>query len=728
MDDSEDTGSGFLKVVCRFRPINEKEKAISMQVCVDFSEDNRTVLMKQTEALEPLKFNFDHVFNPDSTQSSVYDISAQPIVESVMQGFNGTVFAYGQTSSGKTFTMTGPSLCDPDTMGIIPRMVETVFEDIILANEHLEFQVKVAYCEIYLEKIRDLLDPSKSNLKIHEDRTRGIYIDDLTERYVSNASEVYELMRIGGENREVAYTHMNAGSSRSHSIFIITISQSNSKDFSAKVGKLYLVDLAGSEKIGKTGAEGKRLEEAKNINKSLTTLGHVISALTDGKSTHIPYRDSKLTRVLQDSLGGNSKTTLIITCSPSPYNESETLSTLRFGIRAKAIKNKPKINKEYTVGELKLMLNRAKDDIIVKEKRIRELEKIIDKSGIEICEILLTEEDLDQDSDTETEEIIQELEEMRLRLSKEVESNCKLKQEFSILKEDFDNITILNEFLTKELDSANFQIKRITNESSDHQEKVSIYEDTNDKLHEQLRELRQRELELEQILISKDVQIEHRNLQIDQLKNTYEEHLSLIQSSSLHSVDNYEDIQTSLSVPLIASFSLEEIFIKEKEVWEDEKKTILDELQTKTNSIHDLSSQLSDAKEKYKKLEYNLEDDDKSLHRKVITLERNLDKLTSKYYSLMSKKSRLQIEQEISEKKFKRLYEKFRDLQEKSDEQIGTINSQDIRIRQLLVQYDGSRINMTPLNIRKTINGGGGKLKSIRKSLIPVRHILMSEI
>ena len=163
-------------------------------------------------------------------------------------------------------------------------------------------------------------------------------------------------MKQGNSVRSIAATKMNAESSRSHSIFILTVQQNNLEDLSQRTGKLYLVDLAGSEKISKTGAEGTLLEEAKMINKSLTTLGMVINALTDKKTTHIPYRDSKLTRILSESLGGNSKTCLVITCSPHPYNEQETLGTMRFGTRARAIKNKPKVNREYTVPELKKLL------------------------------------------------------------------------------------------------------------------------------------------------------------------------------------------------------------------------------------------------------------------------------------------------------------------------------------------------------------------------------------
>jgi kinesin family protein 5 len=185
---------------------------------------------------------------------------------------------------------------------------------------------------------------------------------------------VYEVMKRGGNSRIVAYTNMNAESSRSHSIFVITVNQKNLNDGSVKSGKLSLVDLAGSEKVGKTGASGQTLEEAKKINKSLSALGMVINALTDGKSTHIPYRDSKLTRILQESLGGNSRTTLIINCSPSSFNEAETLSTLRFGMRAKSIKNKARVNAELSPAELKALLKKAKNEAVSFQQYIAALE------------------------------------------------------------------------------------------------------------------------------------------------------------------------------------------------------------------------------------------------------------------------------------------------------------------------------------------------------------------
>merc|ERR1712179_533419 len=214
-----------------------------------------------------------------------------------------------------------------------------------------EFHIKVSYFEIYLDKIRDLLDVSKVNLAVHEDKNRVPYVKGATERFVSSPEEVFEVIEMGKSNRHVAVTNMNEHSSRSHSVFLIQVKQENVETQKKLLGKLYLVDLAGSEKVSKTGAEGTILDEAKNINKSLSALGNVIAALADGNKAHIPYRDSKLTRILQESLGGNAKTTIIICASPASYNEAETKSTLDFGRRAKTIKNVVGVNEELTAEE-----------------------------------------------------------------------------------------------------------------------------------------------------------------------------------------------------------------------------------------------------------------------------------------------------------------------------------------------------------------------------------------
>ena len=319
-------------------------------------------------------FTFDHVFPMDTSQAHVFDHSIKGTVNDVLQGYNGTIFAYGQTGSGKTYTMMGADIQDDHTRGIIPRLTDQVFQGILHSPPTIEYTVKVSFMEIYMEKIRDLLAPDRINLPIQEDKSKGVRVKGLSEHYMSSPDEVYDVIRRGTGVRVVSATRMNAESSRSHTIFTFTVQQRNTETGATKSGCLYLVDLAGSEKVDKTGASGQTLEEAKKINRSLSALGMVINALTDGKSAHVPYRDSKLTRILQESLGGNSRTTLIVNCSPVAYNADETLSTLRFGVRAKSIKNNARINAELSPNELRELVRKAHTQIHTYQSHIKQLE------------------------------------------------------------------------------------------------------------------------------------------------------------------------------------------------------------------------------------------------------------------------------------------------------------------------------------------------------------------
>ncbi|KAI9342597.1 P-loop containing nucleoside triphosphate hydrolase protein, partial [Obelidium mucronatum] len=358
-----------VKVIVRCRPFSEKEKAGGHSCIVEINRELATVSIHDPRsstnpaAADPPKtFTFDSVFDWTSKQMDVYNRTARPIVESVLNGYNGTVFAYGQTGTGKTFSMEG--IRDvPDLRGIIPNAFEHIFSHISLSSASTQYLVRASYLEIYNEDILDLLNPKAGKLELKERADVGVYVKDLRTFVIKDVEEMDRLMSFGNKNRSVGATEMNATSSRSHSIFSITVEASDKltgpsgggaqkqggggeEEGRIRAGKLHLVDLAGSERQAKTGATGDRLKEATKINLSLSALGNVISALVDGKSSHIPYRDSKLTRLLQDSLGGNAKTLMIATLSPASYNYDETLSTLRYANRAKNIKNKPKINED----------------------------------------------------------------------------------------------------------------------------------------------------------------------------------------------------------------------------------------------------------------------------------------------------------------------------------------------------------------------------------------------
>ncbi|MED6257061.1 hypothetical protein ATANTOWER_008720 [Ataeniobius toweri] len=340
-----------VRVVVRCRPLSRREETAGCENILEVDDKLGQITIRNPKAPpdEPMKvFTFDSVYGWNSKQRDIYDDAVRPLVESVLHGFNGTIFAYGQTGTGKTYTMQGLSK-DPEKRGVIPNSFEHIFTQ-ISRSQNQKYLVRSSYLEIYQEEIRDLLcKDNNKKLELKENPDYGIYVKDLSSVVTKNATEIEHVMNIGNQSRSVGFTNMNERSSRSHAIFLVTVECSErgpDGEDHIRVGKLNMVDLAGSERQSKTGAKGKQLKEAAKINLSLSALGNVISALVDGRSTHVPYRDSKLTRLLQDSLGGNAKTVMIAAVGPAHKSFSETLATLRYASRAKKIKNKPRINED----------------------------------------------------------------------------------------------------------------------------------------------------------------------------------------------------------------------------------------------------------------------------------------------------------------------------------------------------------------------------------------------
>ncbi|KAL4450694.1 hypothetical protein ABPG77_001050 [Micractinium sp. CCAP 211/92] len=365
-------GRECVRVAVRCRPPGSREAGERLAVTVDEAA-NQVVLQGAAPGEAPRAFTFDHIFGPGASQQQVYDATARELVDSVLAGFNATLFAFGQTGTGKTHTMEGCSRGGSSNgssanggaaglsseAGVIPRTFGQIFAA-IGASQDQTFLVRASMLEIYNEEIRDLLAKNpKNRLDLHEGKDGTVYVKGLNTFVVKGEAEIAAVLEAGKRNRSVGATLMNQDSSRSHCVFTITIEATDvaaaagaaaggqgASGSGIRVGKLNLVDLAGSERQSKTGATGERLKEASKINLSLSALGNVISALVDGKSGHIPYRDSKLTRLLQDSLGGNTRTVMIANVGPAASNHEETLSTLRYANRAKNIQNKPRINED----------------------------------------------------------------------------------------------------------------------------------------------------------------------------------------------------------------------------------------------------------------------------------------------------------------------------------------------------------------------------------------------
>nr|ACE75286.1 kinesin-like protein KIF3A [Glyptapanteles flavicoxis] len=505
-EDSSELGEiENVRVVVRVRPLNGKELDGHCKKIVKVDHLNSEITVENPNAAhgEPPKvFSFDATFDDDSTQVDIYNETARPIVDKVLQGYNGTILAYGQTGTGKTYTMSGAKT-PPQLRGIIPNTFAQIFGHIAKADDKQKFLVRATYLEIYNEEIRDLLGKDQNTrLEVKERPDIGVFVKDLSGYVVNNADDLDRIMSLGNKNRVVGATAMNVSSSRSHAIFTITVESSQlgeDNEQHVKMGKLHLVDLAGSERQSKTKATGIRLREATKINLSLSTLGNVISALVDGQSSHVPYRNSKLTRLLQDSLGGNSKTLMCANVSPADMNYDETISTLRYANRAKNIKNRARINED------------PKDALLRQfQDEIEQLRKQLEENGEELSD---SEGDTDESNPAEDES-----------------NSRKLKRKSQILTmEELDDKEI--EVSQEKIDKAEY-----TDKSPDDKDVIELKKTQNEKevLREKMQNLQNKILVggenllekaevQERLLAASAIELDQRKKREEQLKKAIEE-------------------------------------------------------------------------------------------------------------------------------------------------------------------------------------------------------------
>ena len=805
--------SSNVKVFCRIRPENEKEHSSGLGLCLEPTSENslkitidnlsiNTGLKENYNEKSSQDFTFDKVFPSDTTQSTIFEKVAKPLITAAFEGINGTLFCYGQTSSGKTYTMEGIPT-DDILMGIIPRMMQLIFDKISSGSQDIEFSVKCQYYQIYNEKIQDLLDTRKTDLAIREDKNKGIWVEDCTEEYVESEQEMFNFFQNGAANRAVASTKMNALSSRSHSLFAVIIYQRNIITESSKTGKIYFVDLAGSEKMAKAGIEGNaQLKEAQNINKSIMTLGMVINALTKG-AKHVPYRDSKLTRVLQESLGGNSLTNLIINCSPSMINQTESLSTLRFGQRAKLIKNKVVANTQQSVKELMMKLKQA-------EEKIKALEEIIgagnggattdddkNKKKCPECKKLINQinyltiqnnncqqdneylqkdkEDLQEEIKNKNKELliltekIQNLErkiknisQEQLKSYTEIQKNMEdytnivKKIQSSINSRNYSEVNKLNDSAYKKWIElmgklgVELKIHNLKNSNGQNEDMSFSKGYSNDKLEMSEEEFSEKEKQyLKTIEELKDKIKNNQSTQSNQIvknnlkiidKSTLEELSSqlkdyLFRSKSTKLVrDMNKKISDSLITIINNNFNITTLnklekqklssrlqickgesielssFSKLMNVSENHiidnitNEALLKSVNEKNSRIIRLESDVKEYKEKLQLFESQLTPDEKNLHKKIYTLEKNLEQVNSMYHQIVTQKSVLKIENQIFEKKLKKRNEKINSLMKENYNLLEQLKLKDDKISGFQKNKDAPAPRLI-----KVIRGSGNK-------------------
>ena len=533
-----------VKVFIRFRPANEVESSLLQNnygyIVPRYISETQLGIFSGIGDNPPIPdpkliFSFDKIFTPKSTQGDIYTSLGSRLVEDIMTGYNGTIFAYGQSGSGKTYTMYGEDIFDERKKGIIPRIISEIFTR-MEKIEDVDFTLKLSVLEIYKEILYDLFS-GKNNLKIIENKDK-IYIENLSQVYLSNLEEFFDYTELSQRNRKVAETKLNHNSSRSHCIMILEVIQNFKKEKIIKKGILNLVDLAGSEKVSKTGAVGETLEEAKKINLSLSTLGNVIHALTSKDSKgHIPFRDSKLTRILKESLGGNYKTYLIVTCSPHSFNLDEIISSLNFAKRVKCIKNKFKINIKYSYEELQNLVTQLNEKI----NKLKKGEKVDNNYNMNSINLFTLEEKKNMENK------LKEKENEIVMLKNEIENlknnNKHIPKKFEFKQKKYNNNFIIK---SKEIE---FSINSEKNKENELNELYKKIKETLNKIQEENERIK--------IIQKEEEEIRKINLKKEQFNEIINDFIQ--NNDKIKCFENMDNI-IKKSIPLVKEKNYKKIF------------------------------------------------------------------------------------------------------------------------------------------------------------------------
>ncbi|CAK88258.1 unnamed protein product (macronuclear) [Paramecium tetraurelia] len=688
-----------VQVAVRVRPLSNKELNAKDECCLK-TEDNRIILPQSGKI-----FTFDHVFNQDSNQEEIFDSCVTNLVQRCFEGYNSTILAYGQTGSGKTFTMGTSGLdqySDQNEWGMIPRAVYLLFDEVEKRKQEQDQDIIItcSYIELYNEQIIDLLNESsmKSNLQptIREEKDHTISIQNLTTISVMNPQDMLQILNKGGTHRTTAATQMNLNSSRSHAIFTTYFKINPESEEESLSAKFHFVDLAGSERLKKTMAIGKQMEEGININQSLLVLGNVIKTLSDQKkSAHVPYRESKLTRILQDSLGGNSNTYMIACISPSASNYEETINTLKYASRAREIKNKPTQNRDPHAAQIIAL----KQQILGLQGQIKQFSQILQENNIntdsvkymadQIYESISPSSGPQQSCSEHGEAILklknqnQQLEKQLNSLQRELQNSQKglsesmlegykaKKQRDQVMKQFQDAKKILQKYNIQfnfnedqQMDTYYNEIANLKNVVKEHEQRIFLLQSNNDQLIKEARRdqklLRQKQHEL--------MRLEKRKQDVDQIDDDFELDDSEIIQKDLQIEEQEYQLQELDKIKIETIQLLQDDkqnYLKQISILEEEKAKLQKQLNTKQDS-----AQMNQLKFKISEYETKILD----MRQKELTskqLQKKLDDQESQVKELRTNIEQMKKQKVDLIKKMKQENEKYiKDKEQKHKELI----------------------------------------------------------